>query len=240
MSLVGYWSLDASTISGTSVTDLSGAGNTGTMVATPTQGTGKLAEALTFNGTSQYVNVGTMGSFGSSMVTFSFATWVKTTATTAQFLCGAVNTGTTMLLTVTINGTSGQATRSGGLEMALRCATAAQQEYHSTNATSVNDGNWHHLAFTSDNAATPRQHFYLDGTDLALTADGTTNLPTFANWGFAMFIGSRNVRGTAAGFFAGSMDDVRFYNHVLSQSEVTTLATMTNPSIGQPMPVVMA
>src|SRR3989344_4335873 len=55
--LVGHWTLDAGDISGTSAIDRSGNGNTGTLTLGPTQATGQIGGALTFDGSDDYVSV---------------------------------------------------------------------------------------------------------------------------------------------------------------------------------------
>jgi hypothetical protein len=54
--LVGYWSMDGSTIAGTTLRDLSGKGNNGTLVGSPPLVNGITGQALSFNGSSQYVS----------------------------------------------------------------------------------------------------------------------------------------------------------------------------------------
>src|SRR6185369_12921723 len=71
-SVVGYWSFDDG-----SATDNSGNGNNGTLVNGPTMVAGKSGQALNFNGSNQYVNVGNVLNPGSG--DFSIFAWVKTT-----------------------------------------------------------------------------------------------------------------------------------------------------------------
>src|SRR5262245_36486380 len=52
---IGYWSFDQS--SGTTVRDLSGNGNTGTLINGPIWSSGKFAYGLSFSGGDQYVEI---------------------------------------------------------------------------------------------------------------------------------------------------------------------------------------
>lgn len=59
--LVGYWSMDGGTISGTTLADLSGNGNNGTLVNGPTLVPGLVGQALSFNGTNQKISFSSTG-----------------------------------------------------------------------------------------------------------------------------------------------------------------------------------
>lgn len=71
LGLVGYWSFDSGDVSGTTVLDQSGDGNNGTTANDPKQVPGKLAQALSFNGTSQYVSVPYSASLAPPVVSVS-------------------------------------------------------------------------------------------------------------------------------------------------------------------------
>jgi len=75
--LVGWWKFDEG--SGSSAFDSSGNGNAGTLVGSPGYGAGKIGQdALSFNGSSQYVSVGNVG----NIQTISY--WVKAGSTTTN------------------------------------------------------------------------------------------------------------------------------------------------------------
>jgi hypothetical protein len=84
--LVGYWSMDGSSInwSANTMRDLSGQGNTGTLVSMSTTSSpamGKIRQALKFNGTNQYVDSGNPSSVAFGTSSFTLSTWVKTNST---------------------------------------------------------------------------------------------------------------------------------------------------------------
>src|ERR1700757_4714711 len=78
--MVGYWTMDGSTISGTSMTDVSGGGNTMTLVNSPAQTIGKIGQALNFSGAVCTGSYSTISSTPSSLdlSTFSISIWVYT------------------------------------------------------------------------------------------------------------------------------------------------------------------
>ena len=73
-SLVGYWTFDEGT--GATSTDASGKGNNGTLVNGPAWTTGKVNNALSFNGTNNYVN---SGDFTSLTGAITVSTWIYAT-----------------------------------------------------------------------------------------------------------------------------------------------------------------
>lgn len=100
--LVGYWSFDGPTISGTTIFDKSGNGNDGTNHgATPT--VGKLGQAMSFDGTSSYI---TIGDTSQLVETVSF--WFKPGSTTNSIidLDGGVHTIDISSSTLEANGFS--------------------------------------------------------------------------------------------------------------------------------------
>lgn len=74
--LVGYWSFEGKTVSGTRVFDASGTGNYGTMTNGPTLVNGKLGQGLEFNAVSQYVDAGSAASLDLDS-SFSVGFWYK-------------------------------------------------------------------------------------------------------------------------------------------------------------------
>ena len=73
-SLVGYWTFDEGT--GATSTDASGKGNNGSLVNGPAWTTGKINNALSFNGTNNYVN---SGDFTSLTGAITVSTWIYAT-----------------------------------------------------------------------------------------------------------------------------------------------------------------
>jgi len=57
LSLVGHWTMDAETINGTKMLDLSGRDNHGALVNAPPIVSGRIGQAIKVNGTSQYIAV---------------------------------------------------------------------------------------------------------------------------------------------------------------------------------------
>lgn len=89
-----------------------------------------------------------------------------------------------------------------------------------TAAFEIFDGSYHHLVAT------------FDGSTMQLFLDGNPG-PTLGYTGTALPSGRDIQLGNSPVLnrpLNGNLDDVRIYNHVLSQSEITTLATIPEPA----------
>jgi hypothetical protein len=90
--------------------------------------------------------------------------------------------------------------------------------YISATSADVTDGNWHHVAVTIDGSETgaDRIKLFVDGVDIGEFQPGFTpaGTPPFLNQTF--YIGSRGNTGFK---FAGSLDELRISDAVLSPSE---------------------
>ncbi len=86
--LVGYWTFDGNKIAGVTAYDSSTNGNNGTMSGGPTPTIGKIGQALSFDGSDDYISLGSSVNLGT---THSISLWVKSDATAGNrsFLRGA-------------------------------------------------------------------------------------------------------------------------------------------------------
>ena len=73
--LVGLWSFNGDDISGTTAYDRSSGGNNGTLTSGPTAVKGKVGQALSFDGTDDYVSIPDLSLAASTGVTLS--AWVN-------------------------------------------------------------------------------------------------------------------------------------------------------------------
>jgi len=208
--LVGYWGLDET--SGTVANDLTKYGNTGTYVGSPTLNVAPPAaltfpsRAVTFNGSSQYVNIAATPF--KSLIYTSGSSWIKhPNAVTAGERIMVSGTGSSGDVTWYLNSAS-----SMGLTLDNNSPVTV-----TVTGLSLGDGNWHHLAFTYDGSLGSNNiSVYVDGT---LKANGnqtgalkipSTNNTTIASYG-------------ATNYFNGSIDDVRIYNRALTSGEISGL-----------------
>lgn len=156
---------------------------------------GQINWGASFNGSSSYITASGLGLTGNP--TFSVSTWINTTSSSADlfFFLGAGSTNASFYISV----------ESGGV---VRVGEFGFDLFSST--TTVNDGNWHHIAFTSDGTTSK---LYIDGTE----SNSVANI-------FAISTDTLELgRGTSSYYYEGKLDQVRIFNKALSQSEVTTL-----------------
>ncbi len=85
LGLVGYWSFDSGDVSGTTVLDQSGSGNNGTTVNSPKQVPGKLGQALSFNGTSQYVSLPNNTGYDANSIG-TITAWIRPTENVHEYI----------------------------------------------------------------------------------------------------------------------------------------------------------
>jgi hypothetical protein len=203
---VGWYKFDET--GGTTAADSSGNGRTATLVNGPTFVAGKIGNAVSLNGTNQYVALPT-GDV-STLNDFTISAWVNETSTSAWRRVFDFGTGTTANMFLTPQ--SG----SGTIRFAITTGGAgAEQRIDS--AAALPTGGWHLLTVTlSGNAGT----LYVDGaaagTNTAMTLRPSSLGSTTQNW-----IGRSEY--SADPFLAGSVDDFRIYNRALSATEVQSL-----------------
>ena len=222
--LVGYWSFNEGT--GTVATDYSGNKNTGTLVSmsnppTSTSGwtTGKLGGALNFDGSVSYVNAGAGTSTANLAATASgtpasWSFWFKASSTSSGTLL-ARNDGNSVSPGWWIQFNSGQ------IELVLERSSLNSRYFVSIPGAGV----WTHVVFTqSGNAVTPTVNAYVNGVQVTLASTGTGSGVSTSDLAQTLYIGRYGASsGGGAGFFGGSLDEVRIYNRVISSTEAARL-----------------
>lgn len=189
--LAGYYPFDET--SGTQTADRSLANVTGNLNNTPTWGTGKIGQALTFNGTNQSVTVGSAGMYSYSSMTVS--AWIKT---------GVGNTTLAVLA------------KPNNFYLVINWGKAAIYDYTSGVTCSdpnggLADNTWHYIAATLVSGATNGSTVYLDGAPVK-----TCTWTPQSNTGGA-YVGQS---GLGAAYFNGSIDEVKLYSRALAPDEI--------------------
>jgi hypothetical protein len=179
--------------------------NNGILVASPTYTN---SNSLVFNGTSQYVSLGTILPDATA---FTWSAWIKTTTT--------VNQTNNYEAAVIIGTIQASGDSNDGLLLinngTLRWydefnASGGGTNYNSTKT--VNDNIWHHVAVTRNGASL---QLYVDGELSYNTSTGGTQGLTNAR---GMEIGKANW--TAGTFYSGSISIVQIYNKQLNAQEI--------------------
>ncbi len=198
--LVAAYSFDEGT--GTTVTDLSGNNNNGTLVNATWTTSGKFNKALSFNGTNARVAVPDSASLRLT-TGMTLEAWVRPSTVNSAWRDVIYKGGNDNYLlegTTEHNGVPG-----GGATLG-----SADTITFATSPLTVNT--WAHLALTYDGATLK---FYVNGVQVSSTAH-TGNILTSST---QLQIGGDTFWGQ---YFAGLIDEVRIYNVALTAAQVQT------------------
>ncbi|HNQ74137.1 MAG TPA: LamG domain-containing protein [Verrucomicrobiota bacterium] len=199
LGLVGHYPLDAH------ANDLSPAANNGVEIGGPTYVTGKIGQAISLDGYSQYVKAGDPGLTGAGPKSVSL--WFSKQDT-------ALNRGALSF---------GAETEAGLFEVLLHSGVVAGHFWGGIFDTIAGGPNytpneWHHAVITYDGATV---RVFYDGQP---ANSKTLPLNTAAG---ELFIGTGQVEAGFTGFayFDGQVDDVGLWNRALSANEINKIYT---------------
>ncbi|MDJ0924487.1 MAG: S8 family serine peptidase, partial [Acidimicrobiia bacterium] len=207
----GWWGLDDG--SGVVAVDGSPWHRDGTLGGNPVwEPAGKIAGALSFDGTDDRVDLDAAILDGADDVTI--ALWVRTSKPGIQAMVSGANTGNDAELElVPISDT------------AIRFYTGeTTSSFVLWDVSSFADNQWHHFAVTRD-SSTDQVTLFIDGISKG-TKSAVLNPLTIDPGGLLLGQEQDTVGG---GFdptqaFVGSMDEVRLYTRILTNTEITDLA----------------
>lgn len=224
--LIGYWPLDEG--QGTAVLDMSGNGNDGTIVGAPTWVGGQMGKAMSFNGSSDYVNLGQKDAFNPTG-SFSLSFWVNIGSWDGNW--GNVmisNRGESGIgWQVRKNGSYGSTGNSNGLSFTTR--GVGFDDFATTDVPPTNT--WMHVTCVYDNIANTKA-IYINGV---LDRSEVVNAGTIAPTTTLTLMGARdNGSGGVDSFFTGILDEVRMYNGALTAEDAQQLAALVVASLPTP------
>lgn len=208
-----YWPLDTGT--GTQAYDVSLTNDAGTLQATPSWTAGKIGQAITLNGGTQYISTTTTQNNPNDI---TLELWFKTNTTQGGRLIGLG---------------SSQTGASANRDRHIYMTDGGQLIFGTNNGSintistvsSYNDNTWHHVAATLGTAG---MTLVVDGVRVG--TDGTTT--SGGNYTGYWRLGYDDLSGwpsaPTSNFFAGSLDEIRVYNHQLADIEITNDYTAGN------------
>ena len=204
--LLGAWLLDEGT--GNIAADISGNGNDGTLGGGPTWITGVYGKALDFSGSSSYVDCGN-------------AEMLNVEVFSVSFWCNIANTQSWnhMISRGEHHGGGNPGAINWGVMMYADQETILYEVYNDTVKPSLSAnttaGEWHHVVITHDETT---MQLYHDG-QLA----GTTSAGILLDENLPFIIGAQSRAGGPSDYFDGSIDDVGYFNAVLSPEDIETI-----------------
>ena len=218
--------------------------HSGTAVNGPTYTSGIVGQCLRLDGVDDYVSIPNNPAWNQN--DWTIALWVRTDTPGQLGVSGTAYRTGRGLVDADIPGQANRSwsltyhggriragTNSGGAEVAVEMPTPTM---------TITDRTWHHIAWTRD-SITGTLWLYIDG---ALVSTGTNSIwAGFKTGRTDIRVGSQN--NNAGEYFSGEVDDLRFYNNVLTVDEVrgvvaTQCAQLLAPPIGAALlaPVTMS
>lgn len=210
--LVGYWRFEENT--GTAAGDMSGSGNTGTLTNGPTWVDGRYGKGINFDGTNDYVSVGSPASLD-DIATLTTCAWIYPETLPAD--------GAYRVIDEKTSGTGGWAFiayNSGGtLYPGLyRDFSTYDGYWFGTQGITLNV--WTHVCLTYDNSSVSNDPvFYIGGASMGATEIYTPIGTANSDAPSTLAIGAY----TSAYYFDGAIDEVRIYNRILMASEISAV-----------------
>ncbi|MBI2590950.1 MAG: DUF2341 domain-containing protein, partial [Candidatus Blackburnbacteria bacterium] len=211
--LIGYWKMDES--SGT-LADASGNSNTGTWNGTGTSHytSGKFGNGGGFNGSDDYVSIGSANILPQGTSPFTVVAWINpsnTLSSSGDWFMPIRLKQTTEWFVVFYN-------NSGSILLwnVFRGNTQWYGTLNNYGTAQKNQWNLYSFVYTGgDKNLSSSYQIYINGSPLAVTA----------NIGTAGGVGNTNEfgRDTNSHYLSGQIDEVRIYNRALSPSEVSSL-----------------
>lgn len=179
--------------------------NDGTLSNAPVSTVGQVAEALEFNGTSQFVEVPALNTFTDTLTLLG---WVR--------LNGSQNDYAGLLF------------HRGSQTSGMNISTANRLGYHWNNAAatynhtgpSIPDGQWALVAVVVEPT---RATLYVGTTNGVLTT--TTNLTTHPPVAFDGAFRLASDSGSSSRYFRGGLDEIGIWNRALSRDEIGSILT---------------
>jgi hypothetical protein len=198
--LVGAWGFDE--LAGTTVTDSSGGGQTGTISGAIRTTTGRFGGALSFDGVNDWVTIPDSNPLDLTTA-MTIEAWIRPSQVGTDWRTVLLKEQPGNLIYALYAG-------DGAGRPATHVFTTADRGTNATTTTALNT--WTHLAATYDRTTL---RLYVNGTQAATRAL-TGNLRTSTG---ALRIGGNNIW---AEWFNGTIDEIRLYNRALTATEIQT------------------
>lgn len=206
--LAAYYPLDEG--SGTQTYDASATGQSGNLQASPTWTTGKIGNALSFNGTSQYVSLPDVDVAGSAI---TVSAWVYPTSASQSAKILGKQTSTT----------DAQGTLSLSSGKASFEVTTGGTYRNPIGTTTLPTNTWSRITGVYDGS---NAYIYVNGSQEASV--GATGALSNNNVGWA--VAALNA-SSPANYFAGRVDEAKIFSRALSASEVSAEYQATNSGV---------
>jgi len=199
-----YWKLNET--SGTTASDSSGTGNAGTTYYSPIWTACKIANGLSFDGSTQCAQKTSATGLPAANANQTLCCWIYVSSTPTVRKTGVCLTGSS----------SGS-----GVYLGYNSSTVfGIWKYSGTALVTTTSlptaGAWHHVAYVKNGTSGNFNLLYIDGTQVASTNTATDTATA------TVVSAARTPNG--GDYWPGKVDEVRVYNRVLSGTEIAALA----------------
>ncbi len=221
--LVGYWKMDENT--GTTVTDYSGNGNTGTLTNSPVWDVGRFGSGVKFDPatTDKYISVSASTSLNNQS-SFTWSTWINPSQlqSSKRLLSKAGVTSITLQ-----NVSSSQR-----IYFNIACS-GTDLQVQTTASDALNLNSWNHVVVIWDgtSCAISSANIYINGKLAAKHASSTDGTGTKDDDSSGPFTIGNNWSGYTTQV-QGIVDDTRVYNRALSDTDIRQLYNWAPRPIG--------
>lgn len=240
--LAGYWAMDENSWAGPgAVTDSSGNASNGTAINGPiTVSNGQFGKAGKFDGTDDYADLGALSGLNiPANGAFTIIGFLKTSENYGCFLSFRNSSNGNSLLNLCV-GYNGLSRTAGALVSVIRddvSNSGPNFGAFEVRGGSVNTGTWRQFALTRTD--TGAIELFIDGVSQGIAQATAGEITT--DWralGAELFWINNSWNGSTTGdrYLNGQLDDIRFYNRVLSAQEMTDLRTSPTISNSTPHP----
>jgi hypothetical protein len=205
--ILGIWLLDEGT--GDITEDASGNGNDGTLGGGPTWIDGVFGKALDFSGSSSYVDCGNAEALNVDVFSVSFWCYIPSTQSWNHMISRGEHHG---------GGNPGAV--NWGVMMYADQETILYETYNDTVKPSLSadttTGEWHHVVATHDGAT---MQLYHDGQ----LAGSTSTAGIMLDENLPFIIGAQSRASGPSDYFDGSIDEVGYFNTILSPEDIEAI-----------------
>ena len=238
--LVSYWTFDLHNINNGIVEDVWGE-NDATIMGNPEIVGGLINQALKFDGVDDFVNLTTLGDFGTQLGSSTFETWIKvglkeewqTLFKVIDSECIGWGIAFNSHILSDLENENGRIERLfKDIKENMRISYYVKNHYFWLGRREQcwargfggealkRDDKWHHIVYMMETKELERiTEFYVDGERTSkqrIPHERGVYIP-FTD---PIYLGATSVEGDPRHFFEGAIDEVRIYNRPLTKSEV--------------------
>lgn len=217
----GWWKMNENAAS-KDVEDFSPKGNDGTAQRNTEDMhiIGKLDGGFGFSvGNPDYIDVGSMGNFGSNMNNVTITSWLYTGYPLAAPVVAAVNTGDGTTLLVHINADKDNNDAKGEITAVMKDQNGNMLQFTADYDTGISDGSWHLLVVIFQKSAGAGK-IYIDNQNKSSTYNSQQTGTDFTNFDNSLYIG-RNAGANQN--LSAYIDVTGIFDKALSDDELDYL-----------------